>query len=283
MRSTVFLAFVYLLIVTGCARGGSTAPSVPEPQRPPGLPDRGVVTEGTTSWSFSPSSTPGSYVTTESTTVTLDNARDSSITITSYTLLTRQRDSVTGVQGTLDRISSSANTANAIESLPFPFTGFILNGGLVIDSIRGQRIPGVMTCENPMLNHLASIRRNIFTLPSTTLTKNQTWTDSSTVPACSGSIPVQITSIRSYRVVGETEGVVLVERQDKTVATGEGAQGQHRIFLTARGSGSTQLRLDRLTGEVLSTSGTSQTEVDIGSSGRLQRFVQVVRDHTVRR
>ncbi len=282
MRSTV-LASVCLLIVTGCTRGGSTAPSVPEPQRLPGLPDRGVVTEGTTSWSFSPSSTLGSYVTTESTTVSLDNTRDSSITITSYTLLTRQRDSVTGVQGTLDRISSSANTANATESLPFPFTGFIRNGGLVIDSIGGQRIPGVMTCENPMLNHLTSVRRNVFTLPSTTLTKNQTWTDSSTVPACSGSIPVQITSIRSYRVLGETEGVVLVDRQDKTVATGEGAQGQHRILLTARGSGSTQLRLDRLTGEVLSTSGTAQTEVDIGSSGRLQRFVQVVRGHTVRR
>ena len=273
----------HVLVVIGCTRGLPSTPSAPEPQRQPAQPDRPVMIEGPVSWQLSPGSGPRSYTTTESTTVTLESVRDSTTTTTTYTLLNRRRDSLVSIQGTVDRITNSRGTPDLFELFPFPFTGYVRSGGITVDSVRGQQVPAVMTCENPALNYLAVIRRNVFVTPSGTLMRNQAWTDSSTVPACSGSVPVQVTSIRSYRVLGESEGKIMVDRQDRTTASGEGAQGQHRINIQSQGTGSARLQLDRLTGEVISASGISQTEVTIGSSGRVQRFVQVVKDHTVRR
>ncbi len=249
MRSP-WWTFLALLILTSCSRGSSTVSPAPVPERQPTVPGEGPSIAGPSSWTFSASSAPRSYVTTESTTVTLDSQRDSSVTVTAYTIQQRQAGTTIGIKGSIDRIFPSGPT----QSPPFPFSGSIRGGGLTIDSIQGHQVPVVMTCEEPALNRLGVVRRNVFMAPST-LSRNQSWTDSSTVPACSGSIPVQVTQIREYRVLGETGGAVLVDRRDRTVASGEGSQGQHRISLQARGTGSGQLRLDRMTGEVISATG----------------------------
>ena len=140
----------------------------------------------------------------------------------------------------------------------------------------------MLNCERPLLNRLAVIRRGILAIPAI-LSRNQAWTDSSTTSACSGNIPVQLTVVRTCRAAGESGGVVLVDCEERTASSGEGSQGQHRINLQARGTGDLRFSLDRTTGEVVSVTGSSRTEIDVGSSGRVQRFVQTVQGRTVAR
>lgn len=268
-----------LLIVAGCSRAPSPELPAPEPgvrQPPPVI----VPDSRPANWTFTPASSSRSYIAVESTTVMLDSRRDSSVARTAFTVAVSPLDTHATVRGTIEQITAEAETP--IKDLPFSFSGVLQNGGLTIDSIRNAKLPTVLMCDTPALSRLSVIRRNILATPST-LTRNQTWTDSSTVPACSGTIPVQVTSVRTYRVVGEADGGVVLERQDRVVASGEGAQGQHRITLQSRGTGSSRFLLDRITGALISASGSTQLQVDIGSSGRVQRFVQVVRDRVLAR
>lgn len=149
----------------------------------------------------------------------------------------------------------------------------------MLDSIGGQPAGSFIDCQNLALNRMTAVQRNLVRLP-VSISQGQTWTDSATVATCSGSIPVELTTVRAYRVLGEAGGVVTLERSDRMVATGQGAQGQHRITLEAQGTGISRLNVDRLTGELSDASGEFRSEVTVGSSGRLQRFRQTVRDRT---
>jgi hypothetical protein len=232
------------------------------------------------SWTFTPDYSPHSYIFVESTTVVLDSRRDSSVTQTAFTVTYRPSDTHTAVRGTIEQISMASEAP--IEALPVSFSGTLRNGGFTIDSIRNEPLPTVLTCNSSALSRLSAVRRTLF-VPPPGISRNQVWTDSSTVPACSGTIPVQVTSVRTYRVIGESDGKVVVDRQDRIVASGEGAQGQHRVTIQSRGSGSSRLLIDPMTGALTSATGISQLEVAVGASGRVQRFVQVVRDHVASR
>jgi hypothetical protein len=265
-----------LLIAAACTSGPAAAPPSPEPGgRIPASQPSTIPEAGPASWTFSHSSSPRSYVVTESTSIVLDERRDSSVTETRFSIVVQPVGQDTAVRGTIDQVSGPSG--GTVNTLPFVFSGTVHGGGISIDSIGGQRLPAVLTCDNPAMSRLSAVRRNVFVAPAV-LSRNQTWTDSSTVPACSGTVPVQVTTVRTYRVVGEIAGAIIVERQDRIMSSGEGAQGQHRITIQSRGTGSSQLRLDRFSGALVSSTGLSQVEVDVGSSGRVQRFVQLVRD-----
>ena len=272
--------YLCLLVFAGCTTGSSSPAPRPEPERPASQPRTPAVDSRSSSWTFSPDPTPQSYAAVESTTVILGARRDSSVTQTVFTIRIRPGGERPTIIGTIDRIAGRDSMPNDV--LPVSFAGNLQAGSLIVDSIGGRRIPTILPCDSPAVSQLSVIRRALFT-PPLTLAQNQSWTDSSTVPACSGTIPVQITSVRTYRVIGESDGELLVERRDRTFSSGEGAQGQHRMTIQARGTGSSQLRLDRRTGEVVSAAGVSQTEIDVGSSGRSQRFVQTVQSRVTRR
>lgn len=115
-----------------------------------------------------------------------------------------------------------------------------------------------------------------------TLSAGATWADSTSVDGCRGTIPTTTRTQSRYTVVGDTiiDGVAALQlhRADTITASGQGAQGQHRITLSAAGSASTELFLDPGTGRFLGADETQQTTVDVGTSGRVERFLQHVHE-----
>lgn len=163
--------------------------------------------------------------------------------------------------------------------LPLGFAGYIASGNFHLDSLAGSPISTVLNCQAAELNGITVIQRS-FVVSPLILSAGTTWTDSSTVPACSGSIQHTLTAVRTYTVAGQAiRGafpVIVVDRRDRVRGTGEGAQGQHRISILSEGSGSARIYLDRMTGLLRESEGTQTVNLVISSSGRSQRFRQVV-------
>jgi hypothetical protein len=106
------------------------------------------------------------------------------------------------------------------------------------------------------------------------------------VPACSGALQIVLTTIRTYVVAGQAlRGalpVIVIDRQDRVRAKGEGTLGQHRISILSQGSGSARIYLDHATGLLQESETRQAVDLVIGSSGRSQRFRQVVEEQTRR-
>ena len=106
------------------------------------------------------------------------------------------------------------------------------------------------------------------------------WRDSTTTTGCRGMIPATATIISNYAVTGDTTinstRVLQIQRADSISATGEGSSGQHRIMVTATGTGLSHAFLDPITGRLVMLKGTQSTLVNVTTSGRLERFLQNV-------
>lgn len=107
-----------------------------------------------------------------------------------------------------------------------------------------------------------------------------TWRDSTTTTGCRGMIPAASTVISNYTVTGDTTisatRVLQIQRADSIAATGEGSSGQHRIMVTATGTGLSHAFLDPITGRLVMLNGSQSTLVNVTTSGRLERFLQNV-------
>lgn len=107
-----------------------------------------------------------------------------------------------------------------------------------------------------------------------------TWRDSTTTTGCRGMIPAASTVISNYTVTGDTTinstRVLQILRADSISATGEGSSGQHRILVTATGTGLSHAFLDPITGRLVMLNGTQSTVVNVTTSGRLEQFLQNV-------
>ena len=127
----------------------------------------------------------------------------------------------------------------------------------------------------------------MFALIPLELQRGQSWTDSTSTALCSGSIPVTLTALRHYQVIGEINNGahigLLLERLDKTSLAGEGAEGQHRVQLKSEGTGRTELLIDPITGALLEVTGTNTSLVTITTSGRSQKFTQTSKEEVTRR
>lgn len=167
--------------------------------------------------------------------------------------------------------------------LPLDFTGYLERGGFHLDSLAGSPLSIVLDCQTAALNGIAGIQRN-FVVPPLLLSTGTTWTDSSTVPVCSGSVQLALTAVRTYTVAGQTtrgrQPVIVVHRKDRVRTAGQGTQGQHRISILSEGSGSARIYLDRTTGLLRESEGAQTVGLVIGSSGRIQRFSQVAEERT---
>lgn len=256
-------------------------------------PSSSVTSPVSRSWTLVPDESLHSYASRVLTTIELQEeagvVRDSFSVTVEFSMRLQRNGQLPRVTGTLDRLQRDPeNRGPQTESpaaLPLAFAGHIASGGLTLDSVAGRAIATVADCENPGLNQMGVIQRNISITPLT-LRPGTAWTDSSMVKACSGTIPVELTSVRIYTVTGEAQGAlsgaIVVERSERIRATGEGAQGQHRIGLQATGSGSARLLLEPASGLLRLAEGESRTAIVIRSSGRQQQFVQTVRERTTR-
>jgi hypothetical protein len=117
------------------------------------------------------------------------------------------------------------------------------------------------------------------TLPQQ-LTIGQTWRDSTANMGCRGMIPGEATVISHYQVAGDTVidnmTALRIVRADSITAQGEGADGQHRIIMTAIGTGAGELYFDVATGRLIKLQTTQNSLVNITTSGRLAQFLQNV-------
>jgi hypothetical protein len=88
-----------------------------------------------------------------------------------------------------------------------------------------------------------------------------------------------------YRVLGENiyEGTraVVVQRSDTIQAEGEGAQQQHRLRLTANGTGSSVYYLDAATGRIVHLSIGQDLALSITASGKTSHFQQTTKQEFV--
>ncbi len=106
------------------------------------------------------------------------------------------------------------------------------------------------------------------------------WRDSTTTGGCRGKIPAESTVIGNYQVIGDTvvagSHTVQVHRADSLSASGEGADGQHRIIITATGTGDTNIYFDVTSGRLIASRGLQNTLVNVTTSGKTAQFVQRV-------
>jgi hypothetical protein len=142
-------------------------------------------------------------------------------------------------------------------------------------------VPGVATVCDSNSALITRAQQLIPKLPKQ-LAVGDRWRDSTTTTGCRGIIPTESTVISNYVVVGDTaftNAVALeIHRTDSLSATGDGSEGQHRILVTAIGTGVIDLFLDPAAGRLLASRGLQTSLVNVTTSGKLTQFIQHVTD-----
>ena len=280
---------IVALFTIACSSSGPTLEPLPQqsdgsatPAPPRTIPGRWVLVPDHSSKSYISSVMALLELHSDGTTV-----RDSVATSIDFTISVALDQNPPKFTGIINKVS--VQTGNRIEQpnlpsvLPFPFAGHLENGKLLIDSTGKEAVTDPTRCTSSAAGTLTSIQRN-FIVPPAVLTTGLSWTDSVTIPGCSGSIPIILSTKRSYHVTGETSyngrRVLLVQRTEETEASGEGSQGQHRVTLNSRGSGTANMHFNSTTGDLVGLQGEQRSQVEVTSSGRVQKFTQIVREKT---
>jgi hypothetical protein len=106
------------------------------------------------------------------------------------------------------------------------------------------------------------------------------WRDSTITTGCRGMIPAESKVISDYVVIGDTSfanaPAVQIHRTDLLSVSGEGTEGQHRIFVTATGTGVADLFFNIAAGRFVGSRSLQTTLVNVTTSGRSTRFIQHV-------
>lgn len=284
-------AALLILLSIGCV---SARPEVETlPQMPAsGAPVMPVPGSGPHSFVFQPDTSTHSYTSSITTTLELTGAggaaSDSVVLTADYTFSASSFLPAAQIRGSVNRISVHAGSRIGVVSadslaFPFSFTGSVTGSLPRLDSVAGRSVSPPLTCAGPELAALAPLYQILTVLPGV-IPAAGVWADSSTVSMCNGRIPVELTVIRTFRLLGESrhEGrrILLIERTARTRSAGNGSEGQHHIALTAQGSGADTLRVNAQTGVFLTSAGQYTSRVAITSSGRTQEFRQHVRQLT---
>lgn len=125
---------------------------------------------------------------------------------------------------------------------------------------------------------LVTLARQLIPRIPNQITTGNTWRDSTTTSGCRGLIPIESNVISNYTVIGDTTinntTVLQINRTDSLSASGEGADGQHRVLLTATGTGIGTVYLDPVTGLLVGIKEAQRALVSVTTSGRLVQFLQ---------
>ena len=242
-------------------------------------------------WVFTPDTGVQGYRSTSVSIIELQNvvpvAADTVSTQVDYTLQLHSQGSgstpVTGLLRHLSLQSSSPDDSTPRPQMPVRFTGRFMAGGLFLDSIDNNPVNTVVPDCGSVLNVINRLQQNMIAVPRE-LSSSSTWRDSTSLPACAGSVPSKMTVIRTYATRGESKHAgresLLIERHDSVLIVGEGAQGQHRVTVSATGSGTSHVHIDRATGLMLGLNGERTLSIRVGSSGRVQEFRQITKEQT---
>lgn len=293
MKSSAFWVFLYAALITGCATSSSTPVSTSPTPLPETLPEVPAKTHPTTApWRITPTSQTQSYSARLTTTViqtdTASIARQDSFKIhTTYSISTLRNADIISFSGSITDFSIESVLNQAREqkpSLPVSFSGTSSNHGMRLE-IAISSTQTAMLCEDPSQTLLKTIHRNLIVLPLQ-LTPGQTWKDSTVSVICSGSLPLNVTSVRISSVIGEAQlndtKAIVIDQNERTFSKGEGSQGQHRILVEAQGTTTRRFYIDQVSGSLLNSTATSSSSLSIQSSGRNQHFKEFSTEITER-
>jgi hypothetical protein len=123
--------------------------------------------------------------------------------------------------------------------------------------------------------------RELWISPPDTLAVGREWADSARYLTCRDSIPIAVTSLRAFRVLGaeERDGATFVRiaRRSTTHMTGSGTQFGEPLEIEAEGVGEAVLELALAGGAIRSGAGESELRMQMRSRRRTQELVQRTR------
>lgn len=296
MTRQVLLCLVSLGCIIGCTSATANPPSplpLPEAAQEPATPQANTENRGRT-WRIIPTAELETYRSTLKTTITErnngENQQTSFTTTVDYSLsLVRSSNSVRA-SGSVSAFQIQADQATqplpeGFFVLPISFDGSISDHDISLHSSGRSRSSALAQCSDSSQTVLSTVNRDLIVVPGE-MTADQSWQDSSSSSLCTGSLPVAVSVIRSYRVTGETlvDGIpaLKLERTEKLVTSGEGSQGQHQITINGAGTGKAQIYIDRSSGLLLTLAAKNQVELVIKSSGRVQNFTQISEENVVK-
>lgn len=279
------LAFYFL---TGCAIS-SSAPVAPTPSpisspRETSNPSAAPGARAKT-WRIIPTSASQTYTSILASSIHQSDgsgARDDSLIVTSTYSVSIQRNSADTISITgsisdfrIDVHGRLLSSDSIQPKLPLLFTGKITTTKIRLQTI--DKVQPQTLCDDISQTPLSIVQRNIFTIPIE-VTNEQSWRDSTTSVICNGSLPTSITTLRSYQLIGTAQldgvSVLVVDQKEKALSTGEGSQGQHRIFIQTLANTTRRLYADKTSGLLIASKAESKVELSVQSSGRTQHFIQ---------
>ena len=221
------------------------------------------------------------------TTTTDSGARDDSVSLHVSASVRNTLDR--GVAGLVRGVTVGAPGAAAqpLPGVTFPYA-FAASA-----SVRGLEAPLVLSaagdgnaCVSPAQSVLGALRDLVFRVPDS-LSVGVQWADSSSVATCRDGVPLDIRSLRTFRVVRyERRGdrdVVLVDRTMQTSVRGESVRGDDTTRVEGSGRGSLRYEIDPLTGDVESATGSATLDLGVRGRVRSERALQSSAVRIVRR
>ncbi len=277
-----------LLILTGCARATTSNPPIPETDRSPETVSVTVPGTSRQVWILKSDPTPQRYTSVSNVTLDLASSsgvsRDSMIVTSRYSLTYDRTDE--SIAGQVDQYSITAgNRVGPVSAanVPMQFAGKVTHGQVLIQP-SGSAVQGTSVrsgCPDLSLTIISGIRRSILVLPSR-ISPGMTWQDSTTSTICHGSTPVSLTLTHTYRIIDEVtwrgQPAILIERQGKSLSTGDGSDGQHRVAVAGEGVIRGKLYVDTSSGLVIEAEQDQEMRLTITSSGRSQKFIQTIHE-----
>ena len=156
--------------------------------------------------------------------------------------------------------------------IPVEVSGIFADSGLTIRSDSSTN-----KC-NPVSSAIVSDLHNLLIRFPAQLSQGLVWQDSVSTTGCQAAIPTISRTVRSYLVSGEAnyEGrpVLIIQRTDNIQASGDGAQQQHPLRLSAGGTGSAIYYLDTKDGRVVHLIAGQELILTITTSGKSHQFKQ---------
>jgi len=276
MRHTWFVAPTLLVLITACRSSGSITTGTPTPTPATTEPSPRSSISSVNSWHISPVTALRRYRVSTATTLETNGVHDS---ISSVIVLSigQEKQQLTEIfSGTVDSftLQSGSHIGNPAftPKLPIAFSGHLRQSEIELE----QKIE----CST-QLPVAAIIQKIIWNLP-VELRSEQTWTDSSSVTSCNGSLPASVKTVRTYRVTGEDRiaGIpyLLITRTDRTSSISEGSQEQHQVRTSSSTSGTVNLWIDSQNGALIRSAADYFGTVTVTASGRSQVFTHRIKE-----
>lgn len=285
------IAFLLLATLTTACASRKVSPSTDNAVTEEAIPSNQPITHRAT-WIFtSITSRSHQYRSITNTSFQHDNLngvpdRDTVTIITDFTIQLNQSHASIGITGDINKVetrpSSRTGSSSQTTTSSLGFSGAITDGNLTLKILPTESTSSTdyETCNIPANAVLGDIRAVLTAIPPLLLLTSK-WTDTVTTNTCTGSkIPSELSMVRSYSVVGETNQsgipLLLIRRTETTHLAGAGSQGQHQVTVKGEGSGTADLYLDQVTGSILLVNTHQNLKLTVSTSGRNEHFNQIV-------